>query len=358
MPYVLAVDGGNTKTIALVAALDGTILGAGRGGCGDIYNAATNAKWPDSAAAALANIEYAVMAALQAAHVDTSDLVAATFNMAGADWPEDFALLQAAMEARGFGRTILVQNDALGVLHADSSDGTGVSVVCGTGSATGARGPDGRIWHSSRWQDQTQGSGQLGQKTLDAVYRSELGIEPPTTLTPRVLDLFGMNTVEEVLHLFTRREQPILHTFDGLTPILLDEAAAGDLVARGVVREHGTALGNYALVAARRVGIEGTAFRLVLAGGVFRHPSSLLADSIIERVCVTSPAVQPTRYRFEPVIGVLFTSLEAAGVPIDKAVLERLIPTIPAPALFATVLNYSQASLDGHRRTPEKNHAH
>ena len=84
MQCVLAVDGGNTKTIAIVAALDGTILGAGRGGCGDIYNARPStdtssiveaplggtlldgtlldglASTQDSAAAAIANIEYAV----------------------------------------------------------------------------------------------------------------------------------------------------------------------------------------------------------------------------------------------------------------------------------------------------------
>src|SRR2546426_11971918 len=45
MHYVLGVDGGNTKTIALVASLDGAILGAGRGGCGDIYNAPTSTEW-------------------------------------------------------------------------------------------------------------------------------------------------------------------------------------------------------------------------------------------------------------------------------------------------------------------------
>src|SRR6266699_3662845 len=116
MQCVLGVDGGNSKTIALVAALDGTILGAGRGGCGDIYNAEPGMDWPDSAAAAIANIEFAVLSALQAARVQESDIVAAVFNMAGADWPEDFAYIQAAVEARGFGRTIIVQNDALGVL--------------------------------------------------------------------------------------------------------------------------------------------------------------------------------------------------------------------------------------------------
>ncbi len=341
MQCVLAVDGGNTKTIALVAALDGTILGAGRGGCGDIYNADAGTEWQDSATAAVANIEYAVQSALHAAQVNSSDLVIGVFSMAGADWPEDFAYLHAAMEARGFGQTILVQNDALGVLHAGSSDDTGVSVVCGTGAGTGARAPDGRTWHSSTWQDQVQGGAQLGRKTLDAVYRSELGIEPPTTLTPRVLDFYHLNTVEEMLHLFTSRVQRIPSRVDQLTPILLDEAQAGDRVAIRVVQEHGKALGDYALAAARRVGIEGTAFTLVLAGGVLRHSSSLLADTIIQRVQTTSPDVRPTYCRFEPAIGVLFTALEAAGCSVNDALLEKLVPTIPPPTLYSTTIDYS-----------------
>lgn len=376
MQCILAVDGGNTKTISIVAALDGTILGAGRGGCGDIYNARpagdsspvgtltrtaldNHSDAPDNLAgavndhnsrsgdrldsataaianAAIANIEYAVMSSLQAAHVHTYDLLTAVFNMAGADWPEDFALLQASMEARNFGRKIIVQNDALGVLHAGSSDNTGVSVVCGTGAGTGARGPDGRTWHSSRWQDQTQGSSQLAHKTLDAIYRSELGIEPSTTLTRRVLDYFHLNTVEEVLHLFTGRMQHPPINIGLLTPILLDEAHAGDSVARQIVEEHGSMLGNYALAGARIVGIEGTAFTLVLAGGVLRHPSPILPDAIIRRVQTTSPQARPTRYRFEPIIGVLFTALEAANVTIDDALLANMIPTMPASDLFAT----------------------
>jgi hypothetical protein len=64
-----------------------------------------------------------------------------------------------------------------------------------------------------------------------------------------------------------------------------------------------------------------------------------LANTIIERVRTTSPHVRPTRYRFEPIVGVLFTALEAAEVAIDDVLLERLIPTIPAPALFATALH-------------------
>ena len=120
----------------------------------------------------------------------------------------------------------------------------------------------------------------MSQKALYAVCRSELGIEPPTTLTRRVLDFFNLNSVEELLYLFTNRTKRIKKDLDGLTPMLLDEAEAGDPLARSIVREHGSALANYVQVAARRVGLESTAFALVLAGGVFRHTSSLLANKL------------------------------------------------------------------------------
>jgi N-acetylglucosamine kinase-like BadF-type ATPase len=342
MQYVLGVDGGNTKTIALVAALDGTILGAGRGGCGDIYNALfEGTPWSDSASAAIANIETAVEAALRSAKVEASEIEAAVFSLAGADWPEDFALLQNAMRSRGYGRKLIVQNDALGVLHAGVADNVGVSVVCGTGGATGARGRDGRVWHSSMWQDQFQGSTQLSRKALEAVVRSELGIDPPTTLTRPSLDYFSLDSVEEMLHLYTGRGMQLPKPLHGLTGILLDEAESGDQAARLIVLEHGRGLGNYAIAGARYVGLEGTLFTLVLAGGVLRHPSTLLAETIVERVRTTSPEVRAVHCRFEPVIGVLFSALEAAGIPIDDALLQRLNPTIPAPELFATAHDYT-----------------
>jgi N-acetylglucosamine kinase-like BadF-type ATPase len=341
MSYVLSVDGGNTKTLALIADLHGRILAAGRSGCGDIYNAVPDpeAGYATTEEMAIANIESAIRDALQAAGIESSELVAGVFNMAGADWPEDIALLRSAMQARGFGHTIVVQNDALGVLHAGSADYTGVSLVCGTAVATGARGPDGRVWHSSFWQDETQGGYHLGQKTLNAVYLSELGIEPPTSLTARVLRFFGLASVEAVLHLFTGRGQHPQVSLGQLTPLLLDEAEAGDEVALRVVREHGRSLGNYVHAAARHVGIEQTAFTLVLAGGVFRHASNVLPEAIISRAREFSPALQPTRCRFEPIIGVLLTALEVAGVPIDDALLKRLEPTIPDATLFATLVD-------------------
>jgi N-acetylglucosamine kinase-like BadF-type ATPase len=339
MDCVLAVDGGNTKTIALVATLDGVILGAGRGGCGDIYNvvAAEVHQAHDPGAAALENVERAVAAALQAANIAPAALRASVFNMAGADWPEDIAFWAEAMAARGMGRAITVQNDALGVLYLASRDAVGVSIVCGTGAATGARSPDGRVWHSSFWQDEVQGSGQLGQKALFAVYRSHLGIEPQTSLTARVLEHFSVATVAEVLHLFHNRHVPAPASVDRLTPLLLDEAHAGDEVALRVVREHGAALAEIALAAARHVGLLEGAFPLILAGGVFRHATSVLEDAIVARVRSGAPEVQAIRTEAEPVIGVLYQALATAGVVRDQRLEDRVESSAPAALVSATI---------------------
>src|SRR5579883_92931 len=321
--YVLAVDGGNSKTIALVASLDGKILGSGRGGNSDVYQAQRYTGTPQTA---IDNVEHAVMSALKAAQGKKSDLIAAVFSMAGADWPEDYAYLQAAMEERGLGRNILVQNDAMAVLYDGTADTTGVSVVCGTGAATGARGPD-----------QTGGAAHLGLLALDAIYRSEIGIEPPTSLTPRFLKFYGVEKVEDILYLSTSRLKRTTKSVALLAPIVLDEAQVGDGVARTIVLEHGRAIGNYALAAARIVGLEGTPYRLILSGGLFRHPSPLFADTIIEQVRTRAPDVRPIRYPYEPIIGVLFAALEAAGVCIDDTVLNNVLSTMPPAALFATV---------------------
>jgi N-acetylglucosamine kinase-like BadF-type ATPase len=325
MPYVLAVDGGNTKTIAIVATTEGEVLGAAYGGCGDIYNAAAGNDGLDPALSALTNVEGTVLAALAAAGVEAADLAVSVLNMAGADWSEDIDFWREAMTARGYGRNVHVQNDALGALYIGSPDATGVSVVCGTGVATGARAQDGRVWHASYWQDEAQGNAHLGQKTLVAVFRSALGIEPPTSLMARVLSHFGAPSVEGLLYLFHNRRHTAPGGLDRLAPILLDEAEAGDGVALRVVREHGEALGDIALAAARRVEIEHTPFHLVLAGGVFRHPTTTLEEAIVTRVHLTAPGVHPVRTTQEPIIGVLMEALTLAGTAVDPSTLDRLI---------------------------------
>ena len=330
MSVVLGVDAGNSKTIALVARTDGVILGAGRAGCGDIYGS-----FGTGGEAAIQAMVEAAQQAVQAAGVDQAHLAAAAFSAAGADWPEDFDYLRQQLGAHGLGQRPLIYNDAIGALRAGSPTGVGVVVAVGTGVATGARAADGRLWHSSFWQE-AQGSIELARKTLRAVYRADLGIDPPTRLTQAVLDHFTQPSAEAVLYAFTARHALRPANLGGLTRILLDLADEGEPTARGIVVEQGEMLGDYALAAARKVGLEGSPFQLVLTGGVLRHPSPVLTQAIIARVHTTSPGAQPRRSRFEPAIGALLLALEEAAVNVDEAVLQKITATLPPSTLFAT----------------------
>lgn len=330
MSVILGVDGGNTKTIALVVTPAGQIVGAARGGCTDIYGAS-------SPQAALDEIERTVDQALLQADRRREDLDAACFSLAGADWPEDYAFLRQAMHDYGFGRVIFVCNDSLGALRAGSPDGTGVVISCGTGIATAARNPDGMFWHSGFWQEPLCGI-ELGNQALRAIYRSELGIDPPTSLTDHVLRHFGHHSVEALLHHFTRREgmPPTLIELSKLAPIVLREADAGDELASKIVNQHGTLLADYALVAARKVHLDQTTFRLVLNGGVFRHQGQKLVDAIKARINLFPPDVVPVRSRHEPVFGAVLLAFDTAGIQITPVLMNNLEQSLPSKELFRT----------------------
>jgi N-acetylglucosamine kinase-like BadF-type ATPase len=327
--FVLGLDTGNTKTIAIAAQANGTILGWGRSGCGDIYGAGVEP--------ALDAMQAAVRGALAQAGLQRDDLSEVVISAAGADWPEDFVTIRDGAILRGIGnaeRPPIVYNDAIGGLRAGSPDGTGVAVVCGTGAAIGARSPDGRIWHSSFWQG-PQGGHALARAAFDAVVRAELGTGPSTALTDAILAHLGAPSVEDALHMCTARDRP----HPPMTPlvrILFDAADRGDALACHLIDGHGRSLGDYALVAARKVGIDLGAFFLVLTGGVMRHPSALLRHAIAVRVREASPDAVVIADAMEPAIGATMLAIQPGPAEIPPDVRERLRATMPDAAAFDT----------------------
>ena len=328
-PLLLGVDGGNTKTLAVVAAPDGTILGAGRAGCSDIYNA-------EDEAVAIDEIRTAVDEALAAAAAPCEAIVAGGFSLAGADWPEDIDLLETAVRRLGYGQRTQVVNDAIGALRAGTPDGVGVGVTCGTGIAIGARNEDGKIWYSGHWPV-ASGGAELGWETLRAVYAAELGLAPETSLTTGLLEHFEAETVEEVLHKTTARGNAWSAQKQArLAPVLLDHADDGDAVACEIVTEAARRHANAALAAADAVGLRGRPFRLVLNGGVLRHPSRLLENLIRSRVEELAPDVETVHDPPEPVVGAALLALDLTEHETGPPVVQRLVETLPGPDLFKT----------------------
>ncbi|MBJ7334630.1 MAG: ATPase, partial [Thermoleophilia bacterium] len=118
--FVLGADGGNTKTVALVARLDGAIIGWGRAGSSDVHDTA-------GADGAVGELTAAVHAACELAGCNPAAATSSVFGLAGADWPEDFALLREALGGV-LGGDVHVLNDAVNAIRCGTPDGVGVVV--------------------------------------------------------------------------------------------------------------------------------------------------------------------------------------------------------------------------------------
>jgi N-acetylglucosamine kinase-like BadF-type ATPase len=312
----LGVDGGNTKTIALVCAADGRVVGHARAGCSDVYSVT-------DPLAATAEIVRAAQAAIEAA--GGGDVACAYYSLAGADWPVDIAFYEDELARQiPAGRTVVV-NDAIGAIRCGPEDGVGCSLVCGTGTALGARAPGGRLWHVS-WNAAPSFTIDLTRAVLDAAVRSELGLFPPSALPARVAAAFGAGDAIGAIERVTgRAPRPPRVSLGGL---LLDCAAEGDELALDRLRWVASENAAYLRVAARMCGL-GEPTPITLSGGVMRHPSSLLVDALAEQL----PGSELLRARREPAHGALLAALEEGGAP-RVALDDSLLPA----DLFATML--------------------
>ncbi|HEY3615074.1 MAG TPA: BadF/BadG/BcrA/BcrD ATPase family protein [Gaiellales bacterium] len=302
----LGVDGGNTKTIALASGADGRVAGHARTGCSDIYSVDDDT--------ALAEIVRAAETAIAAA--GGGEVASAYYSLAGADWPVDIAFYEAELSRLiPAGRTVVV-NDAIGAIRCAADDGVGCSLVCGTGTAIGARAADGRLWHVS-WLASPFFTIDLTRATLDAAVRSSLGLLPPSVLPERVAEAYGAPDVAGAMEIVTgRAPRPPRASLGGL---LLDCAAEGDELAiervGWVARENAA----YLRAGARVCGL-GEPTPVTLAGGVMRHSSPLLVDALAAAL----PGCELRRARREPAHGALMAALDEGGagvVTLDDAAL-------------------------------------
>ena len=320
----LGVDAGNSKTVALAADATGRVLGRGRAGVGDVYGAA-------GADGAVAAVLDAAGQALAAAGAGPADVVHAALRLAGVDWPEDEEFWTATLAARLPELTSLtVRNDGFALLRCGRPSGVGVAVTAGSGPAIAARGFDGREWSAGWWiQHELAGRG-LGWAGLRAVVDAEIGLAPPTALTPLLLALFGEPDVTALLHSVTRREgrRPDSDTWAAARSVLR-AAADGDAVAVRIVDGQARVLAGLVAVAARATGLDvaGSPVPVLLGGSVLTSEHPAYRTALLTALTGTVGAADVAVSTAPPVVGALLDAL-AEGVSPSHP---RCTPACSAP---------------------------
>jgi N-acetylglucosamine kinase-like BadF-type ATPase len=300
--HVIGVDGGATKTEAVVANSEGHPVGAGRSGCGN-----WEVVGEKSAAEAIFD---AIRQALDRARVSLSQVRNAHMGLAGLDWPEDEPRLREALAHHLGTLPVTLENDAYLGARASTPDGGGITVSAGSGVCSSYLGADGEKYLYGYFAE-LGGGFPIDQLALHGIIRAEDGRGPKTALTAAILAATGHDSVADLLRALTRKAYTLSHT--AIRPAVFQTAASGDPVAVGIVSTFGRELGLLATNLIDKFALKGKEPFVVASGSLFTRTGPLLFDVFQGTVQRADAAARVRLNRRPPVAGAVRAALQSWG---------------------------------------------
>lgn len=281
--FVVGVDGGATRTRAVVLDASGSELARAEG-----RNAIASAVDPHPAAESVAEVSSA--AARKAGLALPADGLWA--GLTGAGREEARLAVEEEILRRGAARRVRVGTDIAAAFHDAFGDGPGILLIAGTGSIASGRAEDGRQARAGGWGHHLgdEGSGYaLGAAALRRVAWQADGRAPRTGLTEAVLASLGFERPEQLIPWAAAAAK---RDVAALAPTVGAAAAAGDPAAQEIVARAVPDLEAH--VAALRTRL----------GPWSREPS----------VALTGGLLQPGR----PLRAPLEAALAGRGIPVES----------------------------------------
>ncbi len=315
--YVMAIDGGATKTLAAVLDLDEHAVHLAEGGPSN-----EDAVGSDAAVDALLDV---AAAALARAGIDERELATAVLAVAGTDTD---AIARQVHAARS--DAWIVVNDVIGAWATATRARAGVGAISGTGSNVFGVGAGARTWRVGGWGHLLgdEGSGYwLGIASIRAALADRDGSGPPTALSDAVVEFFDVASVDALAARvyskpLTKSEIAAFATETGRL------ADAGDAVACELYTRGARELAGQILTVIAHIGLgdDGAEFPVGLIGSAYKA-GAVFVDPLAAAVQRQAPSARVATVELAPVGGGLQLAARACGCAehVDADELEQLI---------------------------------
>lgn len=297
---VLGVDGGGTKTRAVIIDAEDRVLGEGQAGPSNPLRVGIS-----TAAAA---IREAVDKACAAGRVRRTEIVAAEVGLAGVKREDIRARMREALAGLGI-RPLEVATDAAIALFGATDGQPGLVVIAGTGSNCCGINARGKQACAGGWGPVAgdEGSGTwVARRALQAIAHASDGRGPETSLTTAACSYFNVTTADD---LSTAIYAPSMtnERIAGFGRHVIEAAQDGDAVAREIIVQAGRELGSAAVAVIRKLGMEREHFQVAYVGGIFAAGDLVLGSLRGEVV-----SVAPLAYLAPPLLSPVLAAAHMA----------------------------------------------
>ncbi|HFC11249.1 MAG TPA: hypothetical protein ENJ56_00290, partial [Anaerolineae bacterium] len=314
--FVIGVDGGGSKTAAVILDRFGQVMGRGRSGSANYHHLGL--------AAVGENLGAAMQAAAQAAGVDWRQAAAVTWALSGVDRPIDRQRMVRLSAEILPTIPFIIENDALAALIAGLSHiqpnippsvtHNGIVQIAGTGTITYGENSQGKRARAGGWgyMSEVGSAYQLAMGALRAVNNALDKIIPPTLLTNLLLSHLELEIITDILTWMYADERQVAD-IAGLAPLVTEAAGQGDMAAIGILQHHADALAQHVLAVAKELGLPTEPFHLVYAGSLLTQ-AHFYRELVTQAVQTQLPLVRPKIATHDPAVGAGLLALEKLGL--------------------------------------------
>jgi N-acetylglucosamine kinase-like BadF-type ATPase len=316
MNYVIAADGGNSKTDLVVATTDGAVLSRVSG--------TGTRPHRNGLPATVAGLAELSRNGRLAAGLRADDRVAvASFYLANVDFDDEEAAMFAELTALEIADRLEIRNDTMAVLKAGCPRGWGIAAVGGAGINAVGMHPDGRQERflgigaiSGDWG----GGWSVAEAAFGAAVRAGDARGPDTALRSLIASTFGLDP--DAAAIAANRGEITEAEMFAFAPAVFRVAADGDPVAVAIVERFADEVLDFIAALIRRMALADSDVDVVLGGGTLQSRQPQLLARIAAGLTALAPKARLHVLDVAPVAGPLVSALALAGAEpaaIDRA---------------------------------------
>ncbi len=302
MRYDIGVDGGGTKTTAVVyEESEGVLASATRGAAN--YRSVGE----DEAAG---NIVAAIRGALAASGRSLNEMAAICLCLAGFDTDLDLAVPQRALRQLGYDGAAIIENDVVGAWAGATEARAGLVVIAGTGSSALGMNDRGELWRTDGWDYVLGDSGsgyEIGRAGIRTAMRALDGRIQRTLLARELGVAFNIADADAMRRLVDST------TFGKLQiasfAVHVSKAAdEGDAFAEEILATAAAGLAEQAIAIITRLGMQADSFPVATVGSVF-NSTRWIVEPFRRLVAQAAPRAEFRAARYPPEVGAAIMGL-------------------------------------------------